>query len=67
MFKLCLLFTVVYDAPVIIILYIFLNVSVKVSLEETPKNGALAPLIFSHTVQFLFEDMRLIHNSTRDV
>lgn len=66
MFKLCLLFTVVYDAPVII-LYILLNISVKVSLEETPKNGGLAPRIFFRIAQFLFKDMRLIHNSTRDV
>lgn len=66
MFKLCPLFTVVYDAPVIT-LYILLNIPVKASLEETPKNGVLAPRIFSLIAQFLFKDMRLIHNSTRDV
>ena len=57
-FNLCLVFTVVYDAAVIIILCTFFNISVKVSLEETPPCGVLAPSSFSHVVQFLFEEVR---------
>ena len=54
--NLCLVCTAVYDAAVTI-WGTFLNISVKVSLEETPPRGVLAPSSFSHIAQFLFEEV----------